>query len=87
MTTGWTSEESEFEYRQSQKFSFLHVVQTSSGDHPASYPMDVGGGVLFPRVKLQGREADHSPPTSAEVQKTWIYISTPPIRLHGVVFN
>jgi hypothetical protein len=23
-------------------------------------------------VKLPGREADHSPPTSAEVKKTWI---------------
>jgi hypothetical protein len=25
-----------------------------------------------------GREADHSPPTIAEVKKTWIYTSTPP---------
>jgi hypothetical protein len=24
------------------------------------------------------READHSPPTSAEVKKMWIYIFTPP---------
>jgi hypothetical protein len=24
-----------------------------------------------------GREADHSPPTSAEVKKMWIYTSTP----------
>jgi hypothetical protein len=36
-------------------------------------------------VKRQGREADHPPRTSAEVKKTWIYPSTPPIRLHGVV--
>jgi hypothetical protein len=26
----------------------------------------------------QGREADHSLPTSAEVKHTWIYTSTPP---------
>jgi hypothetical protein len=32
---------------------------------------------LFPGVKRQGREADHSPPTSAEVKKMWIYTSTP----------
>jgi hypothetical protein len=32
---------------------------------------------LFPRVKQQGHEADHSPPTSAEVKKTWIYTFTP----------
>jgi hypothetical protein len=26
-------------------------------------------------VKRPGREADHSPPTNAEVKKTWIYTS------------
>jgi hypothetical protein len=30
------------------------------------------------RIKRQGREADHSFPTSAEVKKMWIYTSTPP---------
>jgi hypothetical protein len=35
-------------------------------------------GALSPGVKRPGREADHSPPTSAEVKKTWIYTSTPP---------
>jgi hypothetical protein len=30
-----------------------------------------------PGVNRQGREADHSPPTSAEVKKMWIYTSTP----------
>jgi hypothetical protein len=29
-------------------------------------------------VKRPGREADHSPPTSAEVKNTWIYTPTPP---------
>jgi hypothetical protein len=32
----------------------------------------------FPGVKRPGREADHSPPASAEVKKMWIYTSTPP---------
>jgi hypothetical protein len=32
-------------------------------------------GALSPGVKRQGREADHSPPTSAEVKKMWIYTS------------
>jgi hypothetical protein len=44
---------------------------------------------LFPRgVKLLGREADHSPPTSAEVKKTWVclYIYSP-IRLLGAMLN
>jgi hypothetical protein len=37
------------------------------------------GTVGFLRgVKLPGREADKSPPASAEIKKMWIYISTPP---------
>jgi hypothetical protein len=35
-------------------------------------------GALSPGVKWPGREADHSPPTSAEVKRMWIYTSTPP---------
>jgi hypothetical protein len=31
----------------------------------------------FPGVKRQRREANDSPPTSAEVKKMWIYTSTP----------
>jgi hypothetical protein len=35
-------------------------------------------GSLSTGVKRPGCEANHSPPTSAEVKKTWIYTSTPP---------
>jgi hypothetical protein len=38
----------------------------------------MGTGGSFPGEKRPGREADHSPPTSAEVKKMWIYTSTPP---------
>jgi hypothetical protein len=42
-------------------------VQTSSGAHPASYSMGTGGS--FPGSKARpGRDADHSPPSSAEVK-------------------
>jgi hypothetical protein len=34
--------------------------------------------LLSPGVKRLGREADHSPPITAEVKKTWIYRSTSP---------
>jgi hypothetical protein len=34
-------------------------------------------GALSPGVKWPGREADHSPPTCADVMKTWIYTATP----------
>jgi hypothetical protein len=49
---------------------------TGSGAHPTSYLMRTGGSL--PRVKRPVLEADHSPPTNAEGQKTWIYTSTLP---------
>jgi hypothetical protein len=46
----------------------MHFFNVSA----TSYLM--GFGAFFsPGVKRQGREADHSPPISAEVKKTWIY--------------
>jgi hypothetical protein len=41
--TGYTTKGSKFESRRGKEFLFLHVVQTSSGAHPASYPMGSGG--------------------------------------------
>jgi len=38
-------------------------------------------------VKQPGREADHSPPSSAEVENAWSCTSSPPICLHGVVLS
>jgi hypothetical protein len=66
-------------------FSPLYVVQTGSGANPTSYPMVTWGS--FPGVKRPGREADHLPPTSAEVNNTWIYTSTPPYIFVGQCFN
>jgi hypothetical protein len=44
------------------------IVQTGSGAHPASCTMGTGGS--FPGGKARpGRDADHSPPFSAEVKK------------------
>jgi hypothetical protein len=51
-------------------FSLHHRVQTGSGAQPYSYTMGT-------RVKWPGREADHSPPSSAEVKNAWSYTSTP----------
>jgi hypothetical protein len=66
-------------------FSLHHCVQNGSAAHPASYPMGTRGS--FPGVKQQGCEADHSPPSSAEVRNTWSYTSTPPIHLNGMVLS
>jgi hypothetical protein len=50
-----------------EDFSSSLYVQTGSGAHPASYPMGTGGS--FPGGKGRpGRDADHSPPSSAEVK-------------------
>jgi hypothetical protein len=47
-------------------FSSILCVQTGPGAHPASSPMGTGG--TFPGGKARpGRDADHSPPSSAEV--------------------
>jgi hypothetical protein len=46
--------------------SLRHRIQIGSGAHKGSYPMGTGGP--FPGVKRHGREADHSPPSSAEVK-------------------
>jgi hypothetical protein len=35
-------------------------------------------GALSPSIKRPGHEADHSPPTSGKVKKTWVYSFTPP---------
>jgi hypothetical protein len=43
--------------------------------------------VLFPVVKRPVREADHSPPSSAEVKSPWGYTFTLPVRLYGVVLK
>jgi hypothetical protein len=64
---------------------FRHLVQTGSEAHPASYPMGDGGP--FPGVNLPGREADHSPPSSAGVKECMELYLHSPIRLHGVVFS
>jgi hypothetical protein len=51
---------------EAKDFSSSLCVQTGSGAHPASCPVGTGGP--FPGGKVRpGRDADHSPPSSAEV--------------------
>jgi hypothetical protein len=45
---------------------------------PTQPPIKWVSGTLSPGLKRPGLEADHSPPTIAEVKKTWIYTSAPP---------
>jgi hypothetical protein len=76
---GWRAE---VRFPTAQDFS-LHSVQTDSGAHAASIP--VGYMELFPRgVKRQGREADHSPPSSAEVKNGGAIPPLPYMSWHSV---
>jgi hypothetical protein len=68
------------------RISLLHVVQTGSGAHPASYPMGAGGSFLGGKA-TGAWSSHHSPPISAEVKKNVdLYIHSP-VRLHGIVLN
>jgi hypothetical protein len=59
-----------------KKFSFSMLSRLALGS--TQPPIQRVPGTLFPGVKRQGREADSSPPTSAEVKKMWVNTSTPP---------
>jgi hypothetical protein len=53
---------------QTEDFSSNLCVQTGSGAHPDSCTVGTGGS--FPGGKARpGHDADHSPPSSAEVKK------------------
>jgi hypothetical protein len=54
-----------------------HCIKTGYGAHPASYSK--GAGDPFPGNKAQpGRDADHSPPSSAKVKNEWeLYLLSP----------
>jgi hypothetical protein len=62
---------------EAKDFSSILCVQTGSGTHPASCTMGTGGP--FPGGKARpGRDADHSPPSSAEfVKEKELYILSP----------
>jgi hypothetical protein len=61
LTMGWTI--GVRSPARAKDFPFSPCIQTGSGAHPASYPMGTERGKARP-----GREADHSPPSSAEVK-------------------
>jgi hypothetical protein len=63
--TGWTIEE--FDSRQGLGILFTIVSRPALG--PTQPPIQWVQGALSLGVKLLGREADHSPPSSAEVKE------------------
>jgi hypothetical protein len=57
------------------KNSYLLHVGPALG--PTKPPIQWVPEALSSGVKRPGHEADHSPPNSTEVKKTWVYTSTP----------
>jgi hypothetical protein len=51
-----------------EDFSSKLCVHTGSGAHPASYTVGTEGSFSGGKAR-PGRDADHSPPSSAEVKK------------------
>jgi hypothetical protein len=56
---------------------FLSSTSSRTVLGPTQPPIQGVPGAPSPGVKWPEREADHSPPTSAEVKNPWIYTSTP----------
>jgi hypothetical protein len=78
-----------FDPRRGQRIFPLTSVQTGSGAHPASCTMGAGGP--FPGAKARPeRNADHSPPSSAEVENEQeLYLvspQAPPWRVAGLLY-
>jgi hypothetical protein len=74
---------------EAKDFSSMLCVQTGPGAHPASCTMGTGGP--FPGAKARpGRDADHSPPSSAEVvNEQELYLlspQAPPWRVAGLLY-
>jgi hypothetical protein len=56
---------------------FLFTTASRPALRPTQPPIQWVPGVLSLGVKRPGREADHSPPPSADIKNAWSYISTP----------
>jgi hypothetical protein len=66
--------------------NFFTTASTTALE-PTQPPIQWVPEALSLGVKRPGREADHSPPSSAEVKNVWRYTSTSPIRVHGAVLS
>jgi len=69
-STGLTSETSRFDSQQGQEI-FLFSKESRPSLRPTLPPAQRIPEVLSSKVKRPGREADHSPPSSAEVKNEW----------------
>jgi hypothetical protein len=88
--------------RKKTSFDHYIAGRTVSGTHKFHTFLPIEKGILAKRLlphltplnvmygyykKQPGHEADHSPPSSANVKNSWSYNSTAPICLHGMVLG
>ena len=59
------------------RYVLLHQKKSRPALGSTHLPSQVVPGALSPVVKRKGRDADHSPPSSAEVKNEWICNFTP----------
>jgi hypothetical protein len=75
---GWTIGVLGFDYRGGGLGIFLLTTASRTALGPTQPPIQLASGALSLGVKRPGREADHSPPSSAEI-KEWVelYLHSP----------
>jgi hypothetical protein len=84
--TGWTIGVLGFDSRRGLGIFLFTTASITALGHTQP-PIQWVPGALSLGVKRPGREADHSPPSSAGVKEcVELYVHSP-IRLHGVVFS
>jgi hypothetical protein len=83
---GWTIGVLGFDSRQGLGIFFITTAYRPALG-PTQPPIQRVPGALPVGIKRPGREAYHSPPSSAEVKNAWSYTSILPIRLHGEVLS
>jgi hypothetical protein len=85
---GWTIGVLGFDSRQGLGIFLFTTAASRPALGPTQPPFQRVPGVHSLGVKRPGRDdADHAPPSSAEVKNAWNYTSTPPICLYGVVLS
>jgi hypothetical protein len=84
--TGWMIGVLGFDYWRGLGI-FLFTTASRTALRPTQPPIQWVTDALSLGVKRPGREADHSPPSIAEVKNAWSYTSTPPLRFHGIVLS
>jgi hypothetical protein len=74
----------QFRYNVDFKINTALITASRTGVGPTQPPIQWVTGALSLGVKRPGREADHSPPSSAEVKECVKLYFHSPIHLHGV---